>query len=317
MNSKKVFGKIIKVLPAVILLAFLYFVYRNFDRITSLLRISPRSIVILALLVLAGFIVLGLQNLILYRRFNVRLSLNESVGLAVLNSISTFLAPGGGLMVKGLYLKIRHFLALQYFISSATVLFVCYIGVGGLIGLASTGVLEITEHRPHSAYLLYGFALMTAASVFIWVPLDRLWLPWAVRKRLALLGQGWGVLSRSPGMLLQQVLLQGLSMLLIAGRLYFAFHILSQEVLLVHGLLFSAASILTRLVVFVPGGLGVREGLVAGVAALLGFDPELSVLAAGIDRLVATLVILVLACFQGYLLKEAPQAVPPNPDGGK
>jgi uncharacterized protein (TIRG00374 family) len=52
--------------------------------------------------------------------------------------------------------------------------------------------------------------------------------------------------------------------------------------------------VLTQLVAITPGGLGVREGIVAIVASVYGIEMGVSVLAVGIDRLVATSVILVL-----------------------
>jgi uncharacterized protein (TIRG00374 family) len=60
-----------------------------------------------------------------------------------------------------------------------------------------------------------------------------------------------------------------------------------------------------------PGGLGVREGIVAGVASLLGFEAGVSAVAVGIDRLVATSVVIVLGTIYTYVLsKKATDAEP-------
>jgi putative flippase GtrA len=60
----------------------------------------------------------------------------------------------------------------------------------------------------------------------------------------------------------------------------------------------------------------VREGIVAGVASLLGFEPDVSAVAVGLDRLVATSVILVLGTVFTYILsKKAANA--PVIEGGE
>jgi uncharacterized protein (TIRG00374 family) len=53
-----------------------------------------------------------------------------------------------------------------------------------------------------------------------------------------------------------------------------------------------------------PGGLGVREGIVAGIASLLGFEAGVSAVAVGIDRLVATSVVIVLGTIYTYILSK-------------
>jgi hypothetical protein len=62
--------------------------------------------------------------------------------------------------------------------------------------------------------------------------------------------------------------------------------------------------VLTQLIAITPGGLGVREGIVAIVASVYGIEMGVSVLAVGIDRLVATSVILVLGTVFTYILSK-------------
>ena len=102
-----------------------------------------------------------------------------------------------------------------------------------------------------------------------------------------------------------------LTTLLCAARYWIAFHTLSQDVTYAQCLLFAAATILTRLVSIAPGGLGVREGIVAGVASLLGFEAGVSAVAVGLDRLVATSVIIVLGTIYTYLLSAKATSAEP------
>lgn len=79
---------------------------------------------------------------------------------------------------------------------------------------------------------------------------------------------------------------------------------LSQEVAFAHCVLFSAATVLTRLVSIAPGGIGVREALVAAVATTLGFDPVISMVVAGLDRLLETFITVVLGVIYSYILSK-------------
>lgn len=83
-------------------------------------------------------------------------------------------------------------------------------------------------------------------------------------------------------------------MLTLAIRYWFAFRMLSQNVKISDAILFSSISVLTQLVSIAPGGLGVTETIVGGIAFLLGFELGVSIVAVGIDRLISTSVILVV-----------------------
>jgi uncharacterized protein (TIRG00374 family) len=101
--------------------------------------------------------------------------------------------------------------------------------------------------------------------------------------------------------------------LLFAGRLWIAFHALSQGVTLDQCILFSSAAILTRLVSIAPGGLGVREAIVTSVASALGFDAGVSLVAVIIDRLVETVVVITLGIVYTYTLGKKIASAEPEP----
>jgi uncharacterized protein (TIRG00374 family) len=110
------------------------------------------------------------------------------------------------------------------------------------------------------------------------------------------------LISRNRLLLVQLVGLQAILILLLAIRYWLAFHMLSQEVSLSQTLLFASASILTQLVSIAPGGLGVREAIVAAVATALGFQPGASVVAVGLDRLIMTAAVLITGAVSTWLL---------------
>lgn len=113
-----------------------------------------------------------------------------------------------------------------------------------------------------------------------------------IRRWAQQLLEGWTAIGRNPGLLFKLAILQVALVAILSLRYWMAFHMLSQDISLGQTLLLASASILTQLVSLAPGGLGVREAIVASAATVLGFDTGVSVIAVGLDRLVVTVMIV-------------------------
>ena len=142
-----------------------------------------------------------------------------------------------------------------------------------------------------------------ASSLFIyWLPLNRIPIPNILLKWVNQALEGWTLISKNPILVLKLLVLQTATMLLLAGRYWMAFHMVSQDVTISQVILFASASVLTQLVSFAPGGLGVREAIVTGIASALGFDAGVSVVAVGLDRLVSTIMVVLLGWISTIIL---------------
>jgi uncharacterized membrane protein YbhN (UPF0104 family) len=283
------------------LLIFGTYLYRNANRYHELLNFSFTSILLLFGLVLVIPLANGIINYLLYRGLGVLLPLREGFGLAAVNTLANQLPFAGGLVAKGVYLKQRYDLPYTRFLSATAALYACFIAANGGVGLGVMALLSITgESTP--TLLKIGFGVMTTSVLLVWSPADLGFLPSTWRERLKQLVEGGQVLSRNRMLLVQLVGVQIITTLAAAGRFWITFHALSQDVTYAQCLLFAAATILTRLVSIAPGGLGVREGIVAAVASLLGREAGVSAVAVGIDRLATTSVIIVLGTIYTYVL---------------
>lgn len=285
------------------LVLFGFYMVGNRERLGQLLQFSLPSIVWLLLLTLIYLTGNGLINYLFYRGMGVKLTLNEGVGLAAINTLANQLPFAGGLAAKGVYLKQKHQLSYTRFLSATLALYVCFVAANGVIGLAvatyermanPTGLLP--------AILPLGFLLM-AMSIFLFLfrP-QRLPATWQPRGRHLL--DGWRTLSQNPRLVVWLLLTQTGMTFVFAGRLWLAFRMVSQPVGLANCLLFSAATILSRLVSIAPGGLGVREGIVAGMAAMMGLDAGIAVIAVGIDRLISTITIMIMGSLYSYTMSR-------------
>jgi uncharacterized protein (TIRG00374 family) len=292
---------------ALIGLALLLFgrhLYTHADKYRELLNFSPITIVGLAILVIASLAGSGIINFLIFRMLKVTLTINEGIGLASIHTLTNQLAFAGGAITKGVYLKQRHRLPYASYISATIALSILFVGVNGVVGVISLAYLAILQFSSIPIVLFFGFFLMASSILFFWLPTS-IQLPSAKwTQRIAQLLEGWQILRQERSTVWQLVAVQFFIILIGAGRFWVAFDMLSQDASLVECILFSAATILTHLVAITPGGLGIREGIVAGLASLLQFDLGVALVAVTLDRLISTFVIISMGTIYTYILSK-------------
>jgi uncharacterized membrane protein YbhN (UPF0104 family) len=275
--------------------ALIYYLYINADQYLKLLNVSAKGVILLFVLTLAFPLLTGLQYTFLYRNLStMKFSHRDGYLLAAAATLANQLPVPGGIISKGFYLKYKYNISYTKFTSSTIALFFCYLSVNGVVGICSLLYGMLFRNVIASPVLWVGYALMAASFLFFLLPLNpnRIKISNKMRNRISQALEGWEVLSENPKLLLNLIGLQIILMVLLAFRYLLAFRMLSQSVTFDQTLLFASASILTQLVSIAPGGLGIRETIVGAVAAILGVDPVVSVVAVGLDRLVATVVIV-------------------------
>lgn len=282
--------------------AFIYYFYANADKYLKLLHLSPLPLLLLFALALTSPFLNGAINTLMYRRLGTNLSIREGFLLAATSTLANQLPVSGGMVTKAYYLKRMYGLSYTKYLSSMLAIFFCTIAVYGLLGLAILTSWVLFEGANVSSALWVGFGSMALAVIIFWLPLDRLRVPGSLAARIHQAVEGWTLISRNPTLIVKLLVIQTTMMSLLAVRYWLAFRMLSQNVTISQVILFSAGSILTNLVSFAPGGLGVREAIVAGIAAALGFDAGTSVVAVGLDRLTSSLVIFIVGWISTVLL---------------
>lgn len=302
-------------LVALLLLgAYLLYLALNWPRVRPLLDVSPGAIAALAGLVGVVFVSNGMINRFLYRALGVPIGVNEGIGLAAINSLANLLPISGGLVAKGLYLKQRYRLAYTPFLAATVALYVLFIGVNGLVGLGVLGGRAAVGLDAPGA-LVAGFAFLAGTLLLLRLPIPL--PPW--ERLAALVGrldQGRRLLGSNLPLSAALVGLRLVQTAAMAGRLYIAFRLLSQPIPYDLCLLLAAGAVLTQLVTLAPGGLGVQEAIIAALATLLGYDPALSVVVVGLDRLVELAIVLTLGGGYAAALGRGLFALPPGRAAG-
>lgn len=289
------------VLSGLFLLVLLIYLSANSSEYQALLNLSRLRLLLLGLLILAAYVIGGLINLGLYRDLGAKVNIVEAVSLAAVNNLANQLPFAGGMVAKGAYLKRKFGLTYTRFLSATVALFVLMVSASGAVGLATLAYMRLVLARDVPLLLVAGFLVMLLGVAVLWLPASL--APrgrWTARFEQFL--DGWRFVGRRPALLIMLLLLQLALMVVLAGRYWTAFHLMSQNVSLADCLLFAAATVLTQLVTITPDGLGIREGIVGGIATLLGFDIGVSVVAVTIDRLVSTAITIALGSLASYHL---------------
>lgn len=290
---------------------FGFYLYTNLEQYQALLKLTPTVIFSLLGLTLLFTFTNGLINYLFYRGLGVPLTLNEAIGLAAVNTLANQLPFAGGMVSKGVYLKQRYQLTYRRYFSATTALYVCFVAANGLMGLLLLLYHWLIDESSTPFVLWLGFTAMTSTILLLWIPLDVKLGPKKWQSALSKVLNGWQVLSQNWPLVGQLVTVQLLMTILFATRLWIVFTAISQEVYLSECLLFASATILTQLVSISPGSLGIREGIVAAMAVLLGIAPSVSVVAVALDRLISLFLIIAIGTVYTFILSKWIVQTPP------
>lgn len=301
-KKRKTYLPILLVLGALIIVGL--FIFHNADRLSKLLDFSTSNLVIFILLVFLTAFENGLVNYLLYRNLGVNISVLLGFGLATVNTLANTLPLSGGLIAKGLYLKKKFELPYSKYLSATGALYICFLTTNGIVGLVVMNGLHWWAGIKSPLILNIGFGLMALSFLLFWFPFRVNFIPEKWQKYVGKVEEGWQIFINDAGLLFILIGVQIVAIVTMAFRFWLAFRFFSQDVSFLQCVLFSSATILTRLISIIPGGIGIREGIVAGMAAVFGFEVSISVLAVGLDRLVSTSVIAILGTLFSYILSK-------------
>jgi uncharacterized membrane protein YbhN (UPF0104 family) len=302
MKTKRSRFILLSLLSLVIIAGLVFYLYVHADKYLELLRLSAGGVAMLLLLSLAFPFFNGLINTYMFQSLGAPLSFREGFFLAGTATLANQLPIPGGIVARGVYLKYKHGLSYTAYFSAALALFLGMVVVNGLVGVGVLLYLFIARRETVSIFLLSGFAAMAASSFVFIIPVSRLKIPQSAHKWIDQALQGWALISLDHILLFKLLGMGTVEMFLLAARYWVAFGMFSQDITASQAVLLSAATILTQLISLAPGGLGVREIIVGSVASALGFDVTVSVAAVELDRLISTLMIVLIGWISAIAL---------------
>lgn len=277
------------------------YLWRNRGWIAESYALEPGAFTLVAVLAVVGLAMRALANQFHFGGLGVSLSLFDWFRLVTVTAFTNYLPLSAGLVAKALFLKRVHDLPIRRFaVGQATFLLLVF-ATNGAVGLAILGArfpdaLFGIPGAGFSAMLLSAGLLVLPASVQRRI--STRWFPFADNVGRAA-RRGWA------GVVVAQVLM----LLASSYSLLLCFGMGKGDVGLIPCVLFTAAAVITRFVTIVPGGLGLREFLIGGLAVLVGFDLRDAVVAAMLARAAEVVVFFALGgVFTWSLSRELARA---------
>jgi uncharacterized membrane protein YbhN (UPF0104 family) len=245
----------------VIALLFAY-LWRNRTFIVDSYSLEPSVFIAVAALSVLGLVFRALANQQHFRGLGVRMSALDWFRLVTMTAFTNYLPLSAGLVAKAVFLKRVHEVPYQQFIVGQTTLLLVVLATNGM-----TGLTILATRFPEELFGVVGagFLLLTLSG-------GLLFLPDGALHRLS--PRGFPLAAHvGPRAGFAPVAAVQLVMLLVSGfSLSLCFGMGQGDAGLVACVLFTAAAVITRAVSIVPGALGVREFLIGGLAALVGFE---------------------------------------------
>jgi uncharacterized membrane protein YbhN (UPF0104 family) len=278
---------------------YYYNLYKeDFHLITS---VSIKAIAALVLLKVAFIFCNSYQVKILTDHYKLNLPFIQWFGLSRLTAFNNLILPSGGAAsIKAMYLKKIHNLAYSSFIASTAIAHIIRLLIIGFF--SSTFILFGGEI--HTLLLaVSGGMFFVAFSFLLYAHRVRRFLPsWGYMEKMI---DEWHLIRADHSMIKKLVFLNCIIFMISTLEVIVAFRVFSINAGILTSGVISAFAIFTGFLKLVPANLGIKEGLYMAIASMYGMGINEGFHAASLDRIVVTILTLVLALlFSHGLLKK-------------
>jgi uncharacterized protein (TIRG00374 family) len=273
-----------------------YLIFRG-PALRSFLNLDILEILLLLSVSLLAYLVWGLGFKSLLRIFDVGLAFTEWFGLTVCNIMFNYYLPArGGLVVKAYFLKKKHGLSYPHYAALTAGSVFLVLATASFVGLVIVPFLSAVTGGPFLS-LAVAFSLILLGLLLSGLITNQLLRLKLHRKfnRLNLfllnLREGLSLFSEHKKYTLDFCLLTVLFLLIMAVRLHLCFLALDYGVKFWVVLLIMIITQFSFLISFIPGNLGIKEGVIVFSAGLFGIPADQALAAAILDRAVSLVII--------------------------
>ncbi|MBN1881401.1 MAG: flippase-like domain-containing protein [Deltaproteobacteria bacterium] len=308
-NTTGLPGRRLRVLTSILLLGIVgfiawFFIKRHWGEFVTLVDLSPGYLVQMSILIVLFQTVLGVKIRAATRAFDVHLAGHQWFAVAQINSLLNYLPVRSGPIVSAAYLKnVFDFPYTRYasvlgagFV--LTVIVFSSMGCLGIIGMAILGEAMLWEILP-----IYAVMIAAPLGLFLWMGRN----PESIQNRLLVrFREGWAVIAGNAMCLGTLIVADCLLVMIDSYRILLSYRTVGVDIPYLAGWAMIPLANLAGVLSFVPGGLGVKEGVVGLLSRVAGIGFESGIYATGIDRvlLMMWLVILGVASMLTLVLRH-------------
>lgn len=284
-----------KVIIYIILAALLViFIYRTDFDFSRILNMDLYDFVLLSAVILISYINSFFAIKIQFAMLDVFESKTNIALLTLASNILNYLPAKGGMLSLGTFLKVKKKVPFNKFVFTTMLIYILVTVVTLLLSL-----FFILDDKMIAFYNKINFPFVTlfflTAAVLVFVSYKI-----AKSNRENKLSQYYILFVSNRKLIKKNKLNLFYTVLTIIGgitlfsvRMYVSFGIAGSDISVYHAFLIGIIANLSFFLSFTPGGLGVKEGFVAGISYLLFADAGIGVVASLIDRAVNLLLTLI------------------------
>lgn len=287
------------IVAGVFLFVFIWLGRKYFGELDRLSDADPRFVAALIAVLLVGRLFNSEAMWIALDALGRRVGRFELYLLTFVRTYSSLVVPRAGLGATGVYLKMKHGVSYADSASLLLPMVVMQMLVIGAMGLATQLAFSRMPEVPASPVLIGVFSTVMAcgcAGILLRLPTSggksgRLF-SFAYR-----LNQSWRLLSKNRSVVWRVLLVQVGQISVRALQLYVAFRALGVPVSPVGVLAASLLADVMFIISLTPNALGFREAAIVYSSRITGVNEATSLAVAVLDRLVVTLVVIIVAQF--------------------
>jgi uncharacterized membrane protein YbhN (UPF0104 family) len=279
-----------------------FFLRRHWSEFIGLVDLSPVYLGEMSVLIILFQTILGVKIRAATRAFDVRLAPGQWFAVAQINSLLNYLPVRSGPIVSAAYLKGAFNFPYTRYASVLgagfvlTIIVFAAMGCLGIVGTALFGGEMLWEVLP-----VYTVMIVVPLGVFLWVGKKT---GGARNPILARFREGWAIIAGNRACLVTLIIADCCLVMIDSLRIMLSYRVVGVDIPYLAGWAMLPLANLAGVASLVPGGLGVKEGVMGLLSRVAGIGFETGVYATGLDRalLMMWLVILGVASMLALVL---------------
>jgi len=269
-----------------------YFIRRHWSEFIGIVDLSPVYLAQMSVLIVLFQTILGVKIRAATRAFDVRLAPGQWFAVAQVNSLLNYLPIRGGPIVSAAYLKGAFDFAYTRYASvlgagfGLTIIVFSTMGCLGIVGMAGSGGEMLWEVLP-----VYAVMIVAPLGIFLWMGKKT----GGIRnKTLAGFREGWAIIAGNRTCLLTLIIADCCLVMIDSLRIMLSYRVVGVDIPYLAGWAMLPLANLAGVASLVPGGLGVKEGIMGLLSQVAGIGFETGIYATGLDRALLLLWLLIL-----------------------
>lgn len=274
-------------LTFIVIVALGVYLYQHQDSLDKIKEFRILDVVIIFSLLVTNLFVIGLFNMVMYKRIEPGVTFSDSILLQYVNNfLNNILFRGGGIY-RAVYLKTRYQFPYTKFLSAMAGLYVITFLTNSFIGLLS--VVRISNmYGENEIILMLIFLAVFLGSLFIMFFAPK--ISDSQNRFIRLINSvitGWQVIKENPRDVLYLVLFSCTNITLNTVQYFYIFKILGVGTSWVEMVYLATLAVIMQVINITPSGIGIQEAVFAFSSSVIPVSDEILVLGSLVNRAIA------------------------------